>query len=232
MVPGRISNTLSHTMQRRQLRSFSRLFVATFIVFMVILVITVFALSNGSPAVASRPGRTISEPKLPLLTGRGGHQTGYQANIPQWHGKSGFGFALVGSIPAGRGSSSAAIDEATDTIYVANGWNANGPNALGNTVSVIDVRHCRGTDVSGCKGTWPTLTVGNEPSIIAVDQATDTLYVVNGGSDTVSVAWSTASTGPASVRPVTVGGVWPQPDVIVALHVAVLITETVLFAAT
>jgi hypothetical protein len=171
MVPGRISNTLSHALQRRQHKSFSRLLVAAFMVIMVVIIVSVIALSSGSAAVASRPGRTIGEPKLPLFAGRGGHQ----ANIPQWHGKSGFGFALVGSAPAGAGSSIAAIDEETNTIYVANGNNANGPNAGGNTVSVIDGRRCQGTDVSRCKGPWPTLTVGNEPSNIAIDEATDTL---------------------------------------------------------
>jgi DNA-binding beta-propeller fold protein YncE len=85
------------------------------------------------------------------------------------------------------GSSAAAIDEATNTIYVANGNNTNGPNANGNTVSVIDGRHCQGTDVSGCKGPWPTLTVGNEPFTVAVDEATDTLYVPSATGNTVSV---------------------------------------------
>jgi DNA-binding beta-propeller fold protein YncE len=89
--------------------------------------------------------------------------------------------------PAGKGSSAAAIDEATDTIYVANGNNANGPNAGGNTISVIDGRHCQGIDVSDCKGPWPTLTVGNEPSTVAVDEVTDTLYVPSATSNTVSV---------------------------------------------
>jgi hypothetical protein len=165
MVLSRISNTLSHAMQDRQHRNFSRLLIAAVLVSMVIIAVPIFALSSGSPALASRPGRTISEPKLPLLTGRRGHQTGYQANTPQWNGKSGFGFANVGTAPAGAGSSITAIDEATNTIYVGNGFNPNGPNAGGNTVSVIDGRRCRGTDVSRCKGPWPTLTVGTDRPI-------------------------------------------------------------------
>ena len=142
---------------------------------------------TSRPLLASRPGRTISEPKLPLFTGRGGHQTGYQANIPQWHGKSGFGFANVGTAPAGAGSSVTAVDEETNTIYVGNGFNPNGPNAGGNTVSVIDGRRCKGTDVSRCKGPWPTLTVGNGSSDIAVNEDTDTVYVTNALDNTVSV---------------------------------------------
>ena len=183
MVPGRISNTLSHVLQRRHHRSFSRLLVAAVMVVLVVIIVPVFALSSGSAAASSRPVRTASSPKL-LPFGR---RSGSQVDTPNWHGKSGLGFALVGSAPAGRGSSSAAVDEETNTIYVANANNANGPDAFGNTVSVIDGRRCQGTDVSGCKGPWPTLTVGNEPANIAVDEATDTAYVTNIDDNTVSV---------------------------------------------
>jgi DNA-binding beta-propeller fold protein YncE len=183
MIPGRISDSLPHALPHRQHRNFSRLLVAAVMVSMVIMIVPIIALSSGSAAASSRPVRTASSPKL-LPFGR---RSGYQVDTPNWHGKSGFGFALVGSTPAGNGSSAAAIDEATNTIYVANGYNHNGPLALGNTVSVIDGRHCQGTDVSSCKGPWPTLTVGNEPSNITVDQATDTLYVANNTDNTVSV---------------------------------------------
>jgi DNA-binding beta-propeller fold protein YncE len=100
---------------------------------------------------------------------------------------SGFGSALVGSAPVGTGPSELALDPATHTIYVANGNNANGPNAGGNTVSVIDARHCNAQDVSTCKGPWPTITVGNLPSTIAIDQRTDTVYVTDTGDNAVSV---------------------------------------------
>ena len=97
------------------------------------------------------------------------------------------GSALVGSAPVGNGPSELALDAATHTIYVANGYNDNGPNAGGNTVSVIDARHCQAMDVSRCQGPWPTITVGNLPSTIAIDQATDTVYVTDTGANTVSV---------------------------------------------
>jgi DNA-binding beta-propeller fold protein YncE len=80
-----------------------------------------------------------------------------------------------------------AVDQATDTIYVANGDNANGPNAGGNTVSVIDGRRCNARDVSRCKGPWPTVKVGNLPASITVDQATDTIYVTILTSNKVAV---------------------------------------------
>lgn len=99
----------------------------------------------------------------------------------------GFGSALVGSAPVGNGPSTLAINPDTHTIYVANGNNANGGPVGGNTVSVIDARHCRAQDVSRCTGPWPTITVGNLPSGIAIDKRADTVYVASVGDDTVSV---------------------------------------------
>jgi DNA-binding beta-propeller fold protein YncE len=98
-----------------------------------------------------------------------------------------FGSALVGSAAVQRGPSAVAVDRATNTIYVANGNNANGPNPGGDTVSVIDGRHCNALDVAQCEGPWPTVTVGNLPSSITVDQATDTVYVTIAGDNTVAV---------------------------------------------
>ena len=182
MVHRRISDMLSRSIRHRQHRNFSRLRLVAVMVSMVMMIVPIFALSSGS-AAASQSGLTINEPKLLPFA----KSSNSQVNTPNWHGNSGFGFAQVGLAPAGKGSSAAAIDEATDTIYVANGNNANGPNAGGNTISVIDGRHCPGIDVSDCKGPWPTLTVGNEPSTVAVDEVTDTLYVPSATSNTVSV---------------------------------------------
>ena len=96
--------------------------------------------------------------------------------------------ALVGSAPVQPGPSAVALDRATNTIYVANGYNANGPTSPGgDTVSVIDGRRCDALDVSRCPGPWPTVKVGNLPSTLAVDQATDTVYVTVSSDDTVAV---------------------------------------------
>jgi len=191
MVLSRISNTLSHAMQRRQHRSFSRLLVAAVMVIMVVLAVTVFALSSGSPALASRPGRTIGEPKLSLIARRIVHQV----NIPLWHGKSGFGFALVGSAPAGIGSSITAIDEATNTIYVANGNNPNGPDAGGNTVSVLNGAICNAQITSGCNQMPATVPVGNHPVGIFADETNHTVYIANFSDNTVSLLNSSTCNG-------------------------------------
>jgi DNA-binding beta-propeller fold protein YncE len=99
----------------------------------------------------------------------------------------GFGAALVGSAPVQPSPSAVAVDRATNTIYVANGNNANGPIPGGDTVSVIDGHRCQASDVSRCAGPWPTITVGNQPSTLVVDEATDTVYVTNNADNTVSV---------------------------------------------
>jgi YVTN family beta-propeller protein len=100
-----------------------------------------------------------------------------------------FGSALAGSAPVQSGPSAVAVDRATDTIYVASGNNADGPNPANppNTIAVIDGRHCQGSDVSRCKGPWPTVKVGNLPAAVTVDQVTGTVYVTNVGGNTVSV---------------------------------------------
>lgn len=97
------------------------------------------------------------------------------------------GSALLDSTPTGAGPAEVAIDPATHTLYVTNGYNDNGPNAGGNTLSVIDTRRCQAQDLSHCRGPWPTITVGNLPSSVAVDVASDTVYVTNNGDNTVSV---------------------------------------------
>ncbi len=107
------------------------------------------------------------------------------ASVPDHPGL--FGSALAGTAPVRRGPSAVAVDRATNTIYVASGNNANGPNAGGDTVSVIDGRRCQARDVSRCAGPWPTVKVGNLPSSVAVDQATGTVYVTVDASNTVAV---------------------------------------------
>jgi DNA-binding beta-propeller fold protein YncE len=71
------------------------------------------------------------------------------------------------------------VDEATDTIYVANGDDG--------TVSVVNGAVCNAGDTSGCGQTWPTVTVGGNPTALGFDPRTDTVYVANANDDTVSV---------------------------------------------
>ena len=93
--------------------------------------------------------------------------------------------ATLATTPVGAGPSWAALDQATDTIYVAN--DGPGYNGTGNTVSVIDGRTCRTANLSRCRHASPAVTVGTNPAGLAVDQATDTIYVTDQNSGTVSV---------------------------------------------
>ena len=91
-----------------------------------------------------------------------------------------------GSAPVQPGPAALAVDTATDTIYVASGSNNNGPTSTNvDTVSVIDGRRCQAVDVSRCKGPWPAIQVGLDPTLtLTVDEATDTIYVTNIGDNT------------------------------------------------
>jgi YVTN family beta-propeller protein len=87
------------------------------------------------------------------------------------------------SVTVGAGSAdynvAFAIDQATHTLYVAN-WKEN-------TLSVIDTATCNATTTSGCARTPHATRVGSGPDGIALNLATDTLYVSNVTSDMVSV---------------------------------------------
>jgi YVTN family beta-propeller protein len=83
------------------------------------------------------------------------------------------------TVATGRFPQAVAVDQATDTVYVAN---------LGDdTVSVIDGATCNASVTSGCGQSPPAVSVGEGPDGIAVNQATDTIYVANSGDNTVSV---------------------------------------------
>jgi len=78
-----------------------------------------------------------------------------------------------------------AVNQVTGTLYATN--NLDSHFNPGTTVSVIDSANCNATVTSGCRATPPTVTVGRAPAGVAVNQATDTIYVANSGGTTVSV---------------------------------------------
>jgi DNA-binding beta-propeller fold protein YncE len=87
------------------------------------------------------------------------------------------------TITVGSGPTPAVVDEATDTIYVA--------NSSDNTVSVINGAACNSHVHTGCDQTPPTINVGNSPYNMVLDSATHTLYTANFGDGTVSVVDTT-----------------------------------------
>jgi YVTN family beta-propeller protein len=72
-----------------------------------------------------------------------------------------------------------AIDPSTQTVYAANWKSA--------TVTVIDASTCNAQVTSGCAASHPTIPVGKRPNQMAFNPATNTLYLTNSDSGTVSV---------------------------------------------
>ena len=56
-----------------------------------------------------------------------------------------------------------------------------------NTVSVLNASRCSASEAAGCARPSATVHVGDGPTDLAIDQATDSVYVANNSGDTVSV---------------------------------------------
>src|SRR4051794_19447082 len=107
----------------------------------------------------------------------------------------------VGGFPTGIAS-----NPATHTIYVGNGTTG--------TLSLIDGETCNARVTSGCGQRVTAVTAGVDPIGIAVDESTNTVYVVN-GLGTVAVVdgrrCDAANTRGCHRRPATVRvGTRPQ----------------------
>lgn len=89
------------------------------------------------------------------------------------------------TVAAGPFPQAVAVDLATDTVYTAN-CNEQA-NCIGHTVSVIDGATCNAQVTSGCGRAPATVAVGSGPDSLAVNPDTDTIYVANSRSGTVSV---------------------------------------------
>jgi YVTN family beta-propeller protein len=80
---------------------------------------------------------------------------------------------------AGAGARGIAVNEVTNTVYVA--------NTAANTVSVINGATCNATEHSGCGQKAAVAPVGISPRRVAVDPVTNTIYVTNAGSNSVTM---------------------------------------------
>jgi DNA-binding beta-propeller fold protein YncE len=135
-------------------------------------------------------------------------------------------------IPDNDGPEAIDIDVATDTVYAVNTeWgagftdvfdaivdpaegDATGEATGMSTVSVIDGATCNGTDGSSCSRVHPEVPVGSGGYWIAVDQATEAVYVTNDNDGTVSVIdgarCNAATTSGCAHTPIAVRtGAWP-----------------------
>ena len=112
------------------------------------------------------------------------------------------------SVAIGSNPLSLVVDYATQTLYVT--------NLFANTVSMVNVSTCNAEETAGCSQVPPTVAVGNQPALLAIDQATNTVYVPNSGANTVSIingatCNATVTSGCASTATLTVG---PGPSAI------------------
>ncbi len=81
------------------------------------------------------------------------------------------------TVTVGSGATWDAVDQATDTVYVAN-YNAG-------TVSVLNGATCNARVSYGCRRP-AHVTVGSEPGFVALDPPLHTVFTVNQGDDTLS----------------------------------------------
>ncbi len=91
-------------------------------------------------------------------------------------------------VTVGSNPQAVAVDEVTGTVYVANfgSFAAPGPS----TVSVVDAATCNATDAAGCADISTLQVPGGNADVVAVDDATGTVYVgtvTASGPDLLSV---------------------------------------------
>jgi YVTN family beta-propeller protein len=107
---------------------------------------------------------------------------------------------IVSRTQVGNAPVFAAQDQKTQTLYVTNSGS--------NTVSVVNKARCSSLHASGCARHWPVVAVGSLPLGMAVDQATDTVYVANANAGTISVidgaTCSATDTSGCGQKPTTV----------------------------
>jgi len=124
----------------------------------------------------------------------------------------------LGNVPRWVG-----INKITNTVYVS--------NRDDNTLSVINGATCNVSTTSSCGQPQPTTGVGNFPQQVAVDEATNTIYVVNQHDNTVSVVNGavcngTNSSGCAQVWPTLPVGASPQGVAVNPVNHTVYVTNT------
>jgi DNA-binding beta-propeller fold protein YncE len=90
---------------------------------------------------------------------------------------------LAATVKVGLVPSAVAVNDRTHTVYVTNNAFGDSPG----TVSVINTATCNGTVTTGCGGPFPVAPTGISPVFIVADTHTDTLYVTDFSSASVTV---------------------------------------------
>jgi YVTN family beta-propeller protein len=124
------------------------------------------------------------------------------------------------TITVGEGPFAIAVNATTNTVYVADTGQLFESNSGGDTVSVINGASCDGTVTSGCGQAQAKVTVGSYPFGIAVDAATNRIFVANndtgdGPASLSVISGSTceaADTSGCGTAPPTLPGVGRAPN--------------------
>ena len=111
------------------------------------------------------------------------------------------------TITVGNSPQALALNRTNHTLYVA--------NTNDNTVSVINVLHCDGSDTSGCGQTPPTIQVGAAPRAVGIVTDTNTVFVGNRDDLTVSVidgstCNAAVTSGCGQIPPAVLVGAFPN----------------------
>ncbi len=96
------------------------------------------------------------------------------------------GSTCNGAVHSGCGQHTATITVGDSPVYVSN----LGTNEKGDTVSVINGATCNGTQHAGCGRATATVKVGPYPFGVAINEASNTIYIVdnNGGDGPASLS--------------------------------------------
>lgn len=111
-------------------------------------------------------------------------------NTATCNGTSAGGCAAATIVPTGGYDPiGVAVDDVTQTLYTVNG-------ATG-TVAVLNAATCNASITTGCKRNPRIIKVGGGPEFLAIDDETDTVYVVDQGATGTR---SRSSTGRPAMR--------------------------------
>jgi hypothetical protein len=119
------------------------------------------------------------------------------------------GCVQLATTPVGHSPEQMVVDEATNTIYVANQDDG--------TVSVINGAVCNAANISGCVRHWLKVTVDSSPQGLGINPVNHTIYVANTSGNSVSVingnTCNGTTTSGCAQRPATVA-VGARPDAV------------------
>jgi len=124
---------------------------------------TLYAATTGFPA----PGHTVAVINGATCNGTNHTGCGHLAAT-----------AMVGLFSQGS-----AVNDRTNTLYVANNFNGDAPG----TLSIINTATCNGTHTAGCHRHFPAVVIGRAPVLVDMDARTGVIYATDFGSAAVSI---------------------------------------------